>query len=71
MRAIRQHSGPEAVIVEPCRRAIHAMSKRLRRLPQESGPLCNAQEPLRAVAILQRAADEILLAGQQALTELV
>lgn len=60
---------PKAAIIEPCRRAIHAMLKRLKKLPAECGPLCNEQEPLRAVAILQRAVDEILLTGQKALRD--
>jgi hypothetical protein len=55
---------------EHCRRCLDAVLKRLRRLPQESGPQCNPQDPHMAFTILQRAVDEILLAGQAALTDL-
>ncbi len=53
-------------ILDACRRAIEAMTKRLKKLPQEVGPQINEEEPLKAVTILQRACDEILTAGQEA-----
>lgn len=50
------------------RRFVDAMIRRLRRLPDECGPQCNEQEPLRAVKILQATVDEILQAGQEAIS---
>ena len=55
------------VMTEKIRRCMNAVLTRLRRLPQECGPQCAPQDPVRAYEILQRAVDEILLAGQQAL----
>lgn len=57
-------------ICERIRRRMEAVLERLRRLPQESGPQCNPAQPHMALAILQRAVDEILLTGQKALTDL-
>ena len=54
-------------ILDGARRAIEAMTKRLKKLPQEIGPQINEQEPLRAVTILQRAVDEIMDSGKEAL----
>ena len=59
------------VITEHCRRCLGAVLKHLKRLPQESGPQCNPNEPHFAFTILQREVDEILLTGQKALTDLV
>ena len=53
-----------------CRRCIGAVEKRLRRLPQEVGPQINPQQPVLAYEILQRAVNEVLVAGQEALREL-
>lgn len=57
-------------IFERIRRCIEPMIRRLRRLPDETGPQCNPQNPVMAYEILQRAVDEILLTGQQALRDL-
>ncbi len=48
-------------IMAKVRRCLDTVLKRLRRLPQESGPQCNPHDPVRAYEILQRAVDEILL----------
>ena len=53
-----------------CRRCLNSVLKHLRRLPQESGPQCNPQDAMMAYNVLQRAVNEILLTGQQALTDL-
>lgn len=53
-----------------CRRCIDAVAKRLRRLPQEVGPQCNPPDAMLAYNVLQRAVDEILMAGQKALRDL-
>lgn len=58
------------VITEHCRRCLDAVLKSLKKLPQESGPQCNPQEPHFAFTILRRAVDEILLKGQKALQDL-
>jgi hypothetical protein len=57
-------------ITEKIRRCMDAVLKHLKRLPQESGPQCNPQDPIMALTILQRAVDEILLTGQKALHDL-
>ena len=57
-------------ICEKIRRCLDAVLKRLRRLPQETGPQCNPAQPHMALAILQHAVDEILLTGQKALRDL-
>lgn len=54
-------------ILDGVRRAIEAMTKRLKKLPQEIGPQINEHEPLKAVTILQRACDEIMDSGKEAL----
>lgn len=57
-------------IVERCRRSMEAVLRRLNKLPGESGPQCNEQEPLKAVTILQRAVNEIKQAAQAAFHDL-
>jgi hypothetical protein len=61
---------PKHEIVEKCRRCMETVIRRLKKLPTESGPQCNEQEPLKAVTILQRAVNEIMAAGKQALSDL-
>lgn len=61
---------PRAAIVDSCRRALNVMLRRLRKLPDETGPQCEGRDALQIVTILQRAVDEVLLAGQQAMNEL-
>lgn len=58
------------VITEKVRRCMEAVLKRLKRLPHESGPQCNPQDAMLAFNVLQRAVDDILLTGQQALRDL-
>ena len=50
-----------------CRRCLDAVAKRIRRLPQEVGPQINPQQPVLAYEILQRAVNEVLVAGQDAI----
>ena len=57
-------------ILAMVRRCMDAVLKRLRRLPQECGPQCASQDPVRSYEILQRAVDEVLVAGQDAIRNL-
>lgn len=57
-------------ITEKCRRCLDTVLRRMRKLPNEAGPQCNEQEPLKATAILQRSVDEIISAGMGALRDL-
>ena len=52
------------------RRCMNAMLKKLGILPHETGPQINPQQPVLAYELLQRAVNEILLTGQQALRDL-
>ena len=57
-------------IVECCRRCLEAVIRRLRRLPDETGPQCNPQNPVMGYEVLKRAVDAVLEAGQNALRDL-
>ncbi len=57
-------------IVDYCRRLLDAVLKRLRRLPDETGPQCNPQNPLMGYEVLKRAVDAVLEAGLNALRDL-
>ena len=57
-------------ILDFCRRLLDAVLKRLRRLPDETGPQCNPQNPVMGYEVLKRAVDAVLEAGQNALTDL-
>lgn len=73
VREEQQHEGilvTKHVMAEKTRRCLEAVMRRLRKLPNESGPQCNQTNPLQAVQILQQAVDEILTAGQEALRDL-
>lgn len=54
-------------ITDRCRRTLDAIARRVKKLPNEQGPQCNEQEPLKAVRILQRAVDGVLKAANDAL----
>lgn len=54
-------------ITERCKRSIEAIVRLIKKQPGELGPQCNETDPMKAVKILQRAADEVLKAGSQAL----
>lgn len=58
---------PKNAIVEKCRQAMDVVLRRINKLPSESGPQCNEQEPLKAVTILQKAVDDIKRAAQSAI----
>jgi len=60
----------KAVVFDAARRAMNNMMAGLRKLPQEAGPQCNELEPLKSMKILQRAVDEILTKGANALRDL-
>ena len=51
-------------------RLLDAVLKRLRRLPDETGPQCNPQNPLMGYEVLKRAVDAVLEAGLNALRDL-
>jgi hypothetical protein len=61
---------PRAAIVESCRRAMDVMLRRLKKLPNETGPQCEGQEAVNIVTILQKAVNDILVSGQRAMNEL-
>ena len=57
-------------ITERCRHGLDTVLRRVNKLPSESGPQCNRENPMMAVTILQRAVDEIKSAVQSALGDL-
>ena len=60
----------KSVITDACRRAMDAMLRRLRRLPDETGPQCEGHEAIKIVKIPQNPVNEIMLAGRKAMLDL-
>jgi len=54
-------------LIEKIRGCMNLVLKRLKRLPDEAGPMCNPQDPLHAYEVLQREVNDVLLTGQQAI----
>ncbi len=61
---------PRSALVDKCRRAMDVMLRRLRKLPNETGPQCAGLEAIHIVTVLQKAVDEVLLSGQRSMNEL-
>ncbi len=57
-------------IIERVRRSMEAVTKRLKRLPVESAQQCNEQDPHRALAVLERAVNEVMETARRALLDL-
>jgi len=53
--------------VDMCRRTMDPVLRRLKKLPQESGPQCNPQDALTAVRILEAEVNTIIGIGRKAL----
>lgn len=60
---------PISEATEMCRRAIEAVLRRLKKLPNEQGPQCNPKDPLLATKILQSQVDTIMNVGRKAIDE--
>lgn len=74
-RAVREAMERRRVVIpiteaiEMCRRAIEAVIRRLKKLPNEQGPQCNPQNALHATQVLQAEVNKILDVGKRAIDD--
>jgi hypothetical protein len=57
-------------IYEICRIALEEVLRRIKRLPAESGPQCNRDNPMMAVKILEREVNAIIASGKAVIDDL-
>lgn len=72
-RVEQEHRGilvNKAAVYQTARVAIMAVMRRLERLPVEVGPQCNPGNPLQATTILERAVNDVRMAGARAIDDL-
>ena len=58
---------PIAELTESFRRSMDSVLQRLKKLPQETGPRCNAADPLMAMTVLQQEVDSIIAEARESL----
>jgi hypothetical protein len=61
---------PVQEVTDMCRRAIEAMLRRLKKMPDEQSPQCNPQNPLVARGVLQNEVDAIIEVGRKSINAL-